>query len=133
MSQLTPTVTTQDHRRGPLSADSVLVEYGDFECPYCKEACLEIKAVEKALGDRLCFVYRHFPLRQVHPLAEQAAEFAEAAATIGRFWEMHDLLYQHQGALTDADLGAYAHQLGFDAKLICGLTGLTDLRSNWSN
>jgi len=118
MSRLAPVSATQDHVQGPLDAGIVLIEYGDFECPYCGEAYPELKAVKEAMGDSLCFVFRHFPLRQAHPHAERAAEFAEAAATIGKFWEMHDTLYENQQALTDRDLTAYARRLGLDAKLI---------------
>jgi len=118
MSHLKPPVGEDDHVQGPRDARVVLVEYGDFECQYCGEAYPELKAVQKAMGDGLCFVFRHFPLSQAHPHAERAAEFAEAAATIGRFWEMHDLLYENQQALDDPSLALYADQLGMDRKLI---------------
>ena len=118
ISGLTPTVSAQDHLQGPLTAAAVLVEYGDFQCSFCREAFVQLKAVRRVLGDRLCFVYRHFPLIQIHPFAERAAEFAEAAGKVGKFWEMHDLLYEHQEALTRTDLVTYAQQLGLDAKLI---------------
>lgn len=118
MSHLKPAVGEGDHVQGPRDAKIVLVEYGDFECPYCGEAYPEIKTVQAAMGDGLCFVFRHFPLSQAHPHAERAAEFAEAAATIGRFWEMHDLLYENQRALDDRSLTLYAGKLGFDQKLI---------------
>jgi protein-disulfide isomerase len=118
MTSLTPVSATQDHVQGPLDAGIVLVEYGDFECPYCGEAYPELKAVNQQMGDALCFVFRHFPLRQAHPHAERAAEFAEAAATVGKFWQMHDLLYENQDALTDRDLTSYAKRLHLDAKLI---------------
>jgi protein-disulfide isomerase len=125
MSRLAPVSATQDHCQGPLDAGIVLIEYGDFECPYCGEAYPELKAVKEALGDALCFVFRHFPLRQAHPHAERAAEFAEAAATIGKFWEMHDVLYENQEALADQHLVAYAKRLGLDAKLIESALGGT--------
>ena len=118
MSHLTRPVGEGDHLQGPPGARVVLVEYGDFECPYCGEAYPEIKAVQQAMGDGLCFVFRHFPLSQAHPHAERAAEFAEAAATVGRFWEMHDLLYENQQALDDRSLAHYADKLGMDRKLI---------------
>jgi protein-disulfide isomerase len=118
MSRLAPVSAPQDHIQGPLDAGIVLVEYGDFECPYCGEAYPELKAAQEAMGDALCFVFRHFPLRQAHPHAERAAQFAEAAATIGKFWEMHDMLYENQEALTDRDLTSYAKHLGLDVKLI---------------
>ena len=86
MSHLPPVSASSDHVQGPLDAAIVLIEYGDFECPYCGEAYPQLKTVQETMGDALCFVFRHFPLRQAHPHAERAAEFAEAAATIGRFW-----------------------------------------------
>ena len=118
MSELKPPVGPDDHTQGPLDAPIVLVEYGDYECPYCGEAYPELKAVQKAMGDSLCFVFRNFPLSQAHPHAARAAEFAEAAATIGRFWEMHDMLYENQSALDDRSLIVYATELGFDQALI---------------
>src|SRR5579863_8675759 len=118
MSHLKPPVSEDDHVQGPRDARVVLVEYGDFECPYCGEAYSELKAVQQAMGDGLCFVFRHFPLSQAHPHAERAAEFAEAAATFGRFWEMHDLLYENQQALDDRSLALYADKVGMDRKLI---------------
>ena len=118
MSELKPPVGPNDHTQGPLDAAIMLVEYGDYECPYCGEAYPELKAVQKAMGDSLCFVFRNFPLSNAHPHAERAAEFAEAAATIGRFWEMHDLLYENQDALDDRSLVGYATQLGLDKALI---------------
>jgi protein-disulfide isomerase len=118
MSQLKPPVGEADHVQGSREAKIVLVEYGDYECPYCGEAYPEIKAVQQAMGDAMSFVFRNFPLSQAHPHAERAAEFAEAAATVNRFWEMHDLLYENQQALDDHSLVAYASQLGMDKTLI---------------
>lgn len=118
MSQLKTPVGSADHVQGPLDAPIVLLEYGDYECPYCGEAYPELKAVQKAMGDSLCFAFRNFPLSQAHPHAERAAEFAEAAATIGRFWEMHDALYEHQDALDDRSLARYAKAIGFDDALV---------------
>jgi protein-disulfide isomerase len=118
MSQLKPPVSPADHVQGPLEAGIVLVEYGDFECPYCGEAYPVLKAVQKAMGDSMCFAFRNFPLSNAHPHAERAAEFAEAAATIGRYWEMHDLLYENQQALDERSLVVYATQLEFDEALI---------------
>jgi protein-disulfide isomerase len=117
MSLRTP-VGPGDHVQGALDAPIVLLEYGDFECPYCGEAYEEIKAVQRAMGDALCFAFRHFPLANAHPHAERAAEFAEAAATIGRFWEMHDMLYENQRALDDRSLSGYAAELGLDRALV---------------
>ena len=114
-----------DHIQGPIDAPVALVEYGDYECPYCGEAYLVVKAVQERLGDQLCFAFRNFPLTSMHPHAERAAETAEAAAAQGRFWEMHDMLYENQQALEDDDLAAYAAKLGLDTSRLAGeiLTG----------
>src|SRR6202043_2599481 len=89
-------------------------EYGDYECPYCGAAHPVVKALQRHFGKDLRFVYRHFPLSQVHPHAEHAAEAAEAAGAQGKFWEMHDLLFDNQRALGDHDLLRYAAQAGAD-------------------
>jgi len=112
MSHLTIAVNEHDHAAGPVDAPVTLVEYGDYECPYCGEAYPLLKAVQAALGERLRFVFRNFPLAQMHPHALRAAQFAEAAAAQGKFWETHDMLYEHQDALSDHDLAGYAHELG---------------------
>jgi Na+/H+ antiporter NhaA len=102
----------RDHVRGPLDASVTVVEYGDFQCPYCGRA---EPAVREILGDAdVRFVWRHLPLTDVHPEAELAAQAAEAAGAQGRFWEMHDLLLTHQDRLRKPDLLAYAEQLGLD-------------------
>jgi protein-disulfide isomerase len=106
----------RDHIQGPIDAPIMLIEYGDYECPYCGEAYSVLKAIQKKLGDRLCFAFRNFPLVHSHPHAQHAAEAAEAAGLQGRFWEMHDLLYENQGALDDEDLAEYASMLGLDAE-----------------
>jgi protein-disulfide isomerase len=109
-----------DHIQGPIDAPIALVEYGDYECPYCGQAYPIVKAIQKRLGDRLCFAFRNFPLANSHPHAEHAAEAAEAAGAQGKFWEMHDLLYENQEALDDENLAQYAETLGLDARcLIC--------------
>jgi protein-disulfide isomerase len=95
-----------------------LVEYGDFECPHCGRAHPILKAVQRRLGDRLRFVYRHFPLTQAHPHAEHAAQAAEAAGQQGKFWAMHDMLFENQQALGDEDLLAYAEQSGVDPESV---------------
>jgi protein-disulfide isomerase len=105
-----------DHIQGPVDAPIALVEYGDYECPYCGEAYPIVKAIQERLGDRLCFAFRNFPLVNSHPHAEHAAEAAEAAAAQGKFWEMHDTLYENQQALEDEDLAGYAGALGLDVK-----------------
>jgi protein-disulfide isomerase len=109
-----PVSAERDHIQGPGDAPVTLVEYGDFECPYCGAAHPVIKEAQARLGERLRFVFRHFPITTSHPHAEQAGEAAEAAATQGRFWPMHDLLYENQRHLRDQDLRAYAEQLGLD-------------------
>jgi len=112
---LTPPVGARDHVQGSADARVTLVEYGDFECPFCGAAYPELKRVLRELGPKVRFVFRHFPLAEEHPHAPQAAEAAEAAAAQGKFWPMHDLLYQHQAALEDEDLVGYARELGIDA------------------
>src|SRR5437588_2114340 len=107
-AKLTPLVSQCDHQQGPETAPVTLVEYGDYECPYCGEAYPIVKEIQRRLGDRLRFVFRNFPLTQSHPHAEHAAEAAEAAAVQGKFWEMHDSLFEHQRALDDAHLVHYA-------------------------
>ncbi len=104
----------RDHCRGPAGASVTVVEYGDFQCPYCGQA---EPAVRDLLADAdLRYVWRHLPLPDVHPQAELAAEAAEAAAAQGRFWEMHDLLLAHQDHLRVTDLIRYAGELGLDAE-----------------
>jgi len=110
----------RDHVQGPIEAPIALLEYGDFECPVCGEVYPVIKAIQERLGDDLCFAYRNFPLTNVHPHAEQAAEAAEAAGAQGRFWEMHDMLFENQDALEDDDLVRYAEALGLDAAQLIG-------------
>jgi len=112
-----PVDENRDHIQGPASAAVTLVEYGDYECPYCGAAYPIVKELQDRMGDRLRFVFRNFPITTSHPNAEQAAEAAEAAAAQGRFWEMHDLLYENQRRLADEDLHAYADQLGLDVDL----------------
>jgi protein-disulfide isomerase len=106
----------RDHIQGPADAAVTLVEYGDYECPYCGAAYPIVKELQARMGDRLRFVFRNFPISTSHPHAEQAAEAAEAAAAQGKFWEMHDLLYENQTQLRDQDLHAYAEQLGIDVE-----------------
>ncbi len=91
---LTPPVTARDHIQGPLDASVVLVEYGDYECPYCGEAYPVVKELQQQLSHQLCFAFRNFPLATAHPHAESAAEAAEAAGAQGMFCEMHDVLYE---------------------------------------
>jgi protein-disulfide isomerase len=109
-----PVTEDRDHIRGPADAAVTLVQYGDFECPYCGAAYPIIKEVQARMGERLRFVFRNFPITASHPHAEQAAEAAEAAAAQGKFWQMHDLLYENQHHLRDQDLRAYAEKLRLD-------------------
>jgi protein-disulfide isomerase len=109
-----PVTEDRDHIEGPADAPVTLLEYGDYECPYCGAAYPIIKEVQARMGDRLRFVFRNFPITTSHPHAEQAAEAAEAAAIRDRFWEMHNLLYENQKRLRDEDLLGYAEKLGLD-------------------
>jgi protein-disulfide isomerase len=111
---LTLPVGPRDHAQGPAGAPVTLVEYGDYECPYCGRAYPIVKELQKRMGDSMRFVYRNFPLTEIHPHAAQAAQAAEAAGAQGTFWEMHDLLFEHQNALDLRHLAAYGKQLGID-------------------
>jgi len=113
-AKLTPPVSERDHAAGPEDAPVTLVEYGDYECPYCGMAYPIVKRAQLDLGNRLRFVFRNFPLAESHPHARLAAEAAEAAGAQGKFWEMHDMLYEHQDALEAEDLTGYAKSLGLD-------------------
>jgi Na+/H+ antiporter NhaA len=110
-----PVDNQRDHIRGPLEAPVTLVEYGDFECPYCGQAESIIRQLLAGFGD-LRYVWRHLPLNDVHPHAQLAAEASEAAADQGKFWEMYDTLLSHQDALTARDLIRYAEELGLDVE-----------------
>jgi protein-disulfide isomerase len=123
-SQLKPPVGDFDHAQGPDNAPVTLVEYGDYECPYCGAAYPIVKRIQERLGDKLRFVFRNFPLSEAHPHAKAAAEMAEAAALQGKFWEMHDTLFEHQRALGSADLKRYAKTLDLDLAAL-----ETDLKS----
>jgi protein-disulfide isomerase len=115
MSRLTTPVSERDHSQGPADAPVTLVEYGDYECPYCGMAYPIVKQVQAHFGDRLRFVFRNFPLGELHPHAEHAAEAAEAADAQGKFWPMHDRIFEHQKRLRDEDLRTYAAEEGLDA------------------
>ena len=115
-AQLTPPVSERDHIQGPANAPVTLVEYGDYECPHCGRAYPIVKAVQKVMGRRLRFVFRNFPLREIHPHAEHAAEAAEAAGAQQKFWEMHDRLFERQFALEDENLVEYAAELELDVE-----------------
>jgi len=110
---LAPLDEKADHVRGS-PAGPLILEYGDYECPYSRQAFRAIEQVEQQLGGNLRFAFRHFPLTGIHPHALAAAAAAEAAALQGRFWDMHELLFHRQKALGDGDLRGYAVQLGLD-------------------
>jgi protein-disulfide isomerase len=104
----------RDHIRGAEDAPVTLVEYGDYECPYCGQAEVVVRELLRTFGDDLRYVWRHLPLIDVHPAAQLAAEAAEAAAAQGAFWRMHDTLLAHQDELTPGDLRSHAETLGPD-------------------
>jgi protein-disulfide isomerase len=113
-TELTLPVSEQDHTRGPATALVTLVMYGDYQCPYTALANRFVAELREELGERLRLVYRHFPLADVHPDAERAAEAAETAAALGQFWEMHEMLFERQASLRERDLVRYAAALGLD-------------------
>ena len=125
MSRLTPALGTHDHYFGSKDAPVRLVEYGDYECPHCGRAHQIVKPLLAKLRSEVLFVFRNFPLAEAHPHAFVAAEAAEAAAAQGRFWPMHDLLFENQAALELDDLVAYAEAVGLDTERF-----LRDLTSN---
>lgn len=107
-----PPISDRDHTHGSLSASIILMEYGDYQCPQSAQAHRTITVMRQQLGEQLCFIFRHFPQPQ-HSQAQRAAETAEAAAAQGKFWEMHELLFEQQ-MLEDAELVQYAAQLELD-------------------
>ena len=104
MTKLSVAVSAKDHRQGDPDAPCTLVEYGDYQCPSCGQAYPIVKRIQKHYGKRLSFVFRNFPLTQMHPFAEPAAETAEFAGANGKFWGMHDLLFENQARLGDDEL-----------------------------
>jgi protein-disulfide isomerase len=117
--RLAPPITDKDHVLGDDSALVTLIEYGDFECPFCGAAYPVLKRVQERLGDRLQFVFRPFPISESHPHAEHAAEAAESVADRAgnaAFWMMHDLMFEHQSRLDDASLARYAEKAGADGQ-----------------
>ena len=111
MSILKPAVSSKDHIQGNANAAIELVEYGDYQCPHCGRAYPIIKRVQEKMGDQLKFVFRNFPLAEIHPDAINAAKASEAAALQDKFWEMHDHIFEHQNRLNYALLVRYASQL----------------------
>jgi len=112
--ELTVPVSAIDHTIGPAIAPVIVVEYGDFECPNCRQAAPAVSLLLRHFGDRIQFAYRHFPLEEVHPHALRAAEAAESAAAQGKFWQMHELLFGHQEHLEPQHLRGYAEHLQLD-------------------
>jgi protein-disulfide isomerase len=118
IAKLVKPVGPDDHVRGSKAAAVTLLEYGDYQCPYCGAAYPVVEQLREWAGDNLRFVFRNFPLTQAHPFAEGAAEAAEASGAQGKYWEMHDTLYTHQDALDLPDLLEYAAALGLDVRAI---------------
>ena len=114
IDRLTVPDSKRDHIRGVATAPISMLEYGDYECPFCAEVQPIVLEIQERLADDLCFAFRHFPLTTVHPHSEHAAEAAEAAGAQGSFWKMHEMLFQNQQALEDEDLVQYASLLGLD-------------------
>ena len=112
-----PVNPEHDHIEGPANASLTLVEYGDYQCPYCGAAYPEVKKVQKELDSALRFVFRNFPLTNIHEFATNAAETAEAASAQGKFWPIHDFLYEHQATLGDSSVAVgYAKKLGLNTQ-----------------
>ena len=109
-----PVSPKRDHLRGPLHASVTLVEYGDYECPYCAAAHPIVIALLERMGNDVCYVFRHFPFSTVHPHAERAAEVAEAAGAQRRYWAMHGMLFNNQPQFSDQHLVAYAQAIRLD-------------------
>jgi protein-disulfide isomerase len=116
--RLAVAINEQDHTRGRQDAPVTLVEYGDYQCPYCAMAHPIVQELLRRRRDSVLFVFRHFPLTNVHPYAEMVAEAAEAAGTRGRFWDAHDWMYEHQRQLDPAFLIAGLDSLGLDGQAI---------------
>ena len=119
-ARLTQPVSGRDHVAGPVDALLTLVEYGDYQCPYCGAAYPVVKRLQKSLGKNLRFVFRNFPLTQAHPYALIAAEAAEAAALQGKFWEMHDLLFEQQTLLKPDLIPIWAKRMGLNLEKFAG-------------
>jgi protein-disulfide isomerase len=109
-----PPLSERDRLQGSSNAPIVIMKYGNYQCPQSGQAHITIKAIQQRLGDRLCFVFRHFPQPDLYPQSQKAAESAEAANTQSKFWQMHDLLFDRQQHLSDADLVIYADRIGLD-------------------
>ncbi len=129
MSKLKLPVNAGDHKRGNTSAEIVLVEYGDFECPHCGHAHPLVKRLLDERGDELNFVFRNFPLREMHPHAYISAIAAEAAGKQGKFWEMHDLIFENQEKLSAGFLLSLAKDLALDPVQFANDSESSDVRS----
>jgi protein-disulfide isomerase len=126
-------VGADDHAQGPDDAAVTLVEYGDYECPYCGQAFPIVQELQRVFAESLRLVFRNLPLSNVHPHAEGAAEAAEAVALQGRFWAMHDLLYQHQRELRAESLLKYAEEAGADATQVAEVLARRGTRARVEN
>jgi protein-disulfide isomerase len=113
-TRLAVPVSERDHSQGPATATIILVQYGDYECPYTRQSTTIVRAIQQQLGNQFRFVFRNFPLTEIHPHALHAALAAEAAAMQGMFWEMHDYIFHHQHTLEDSDLAHFAEAVGLD-------------------
>jgi protein-disulfide isomerase len=107
-------ILPDDHVSGRLDAPVTLLEYGDYECPHCGQAYPIVKELQRTVGDDLCYIFRHFPMRIMHPHAEDAAETAEATRSPEQFWEMHDLLFKNQDHLDELNLLRFGALVGLD-------------------
>ena len=125
--QLRPAVSAIDHAAGDANAPIEIVEYGDYQCPHCGRAHPIVKQLQKELGNELRFVFRNFPLDQIHPQAFTAAVATEAAARQGKFWEMHDIIFENQERLAAEDIFSYAKQIGIDLEKFAADIQLTEL------
>jgi protein-disulfide isomerase len=112
--ELAVPVNDRDHSQGPATAAVTLVQYGDYECPYTRQSTAVVRAIQQQLGNQLRFVFRNFPLVEIHHHALHAALAAEAAAEQGKFWQMHDSIFHHQHTLEDADLNRFAELVGLE-------------------
>jgi protein-disulfide isomerase len=114
-AKLATAISEEDHAQGPADAAITLVQYGDYECPYTRLSRHSVHQLQREFSESLRFVFRHFPLEEIHPHARAASVAAEAAAKQTDFWTMHEYLFEHQKALEDADLKRYAVELGLDS------------------
>lgn len=120
-NRLLLTIAPHDHLQGAMDALIILIEYGDYQCPYCAEVHKMIQTIQHRLNHQLCFVFRHFPQRRLHFQAQKAAEAAEAAAAQGKFWQMHNILFERQN-LSDGNLLEYANELKLDLyQFLCAI------------